>query len=148
MSELRRRGVFTSGCVNVAELMQLCHRSQATDTQSIAYYMAIVGSTLLADKTRTGMRPHAILAVNVDQDEIAWGTVTLAYMYRQLGMASRAGCNTIAGCLTLLQTWIYEYFPAFRPHPRRADVPNKTRAEMWSTPKPSREINSVTIRFK
>ena len=27
MSELRRRGAFTCGCVNVAELMQLCHRS-------------------------------------------------------------------------------------------------------------------------
>ena len=140
MFELRRKGIFTSGCVNVVEVMQLCHRSQAMETQSTAYYMAIVGSTLLADKTRTGMRPHPILAVNVEKDEIAWGAVTLAYMYRQLGMASRAGCKTIAGCLTLLQTWIYEYFPAFRPHPRRADVPNKTRAEMWSTPKPCRDL--------
>ena len=68
--------------------------------------MAIVGSTLLVDKTRTGMRPHPILTVNADQDEIAWGAVTLAYLYRQLGMASRAGCKTIAGCLTLLIfTW-------------------------------------------
>ena len=130
MSELRRKGIFTSGCVNVAEVMQLCHRSQSMDTQSTAYYMVIIGSTLLADKTRTDMRPHLILAMNVDQDEIAWGAVTLAYMYWQLGMASRAGCKTIAGCLTLLQTWIYEYVPAFRPHPRRADVHIKTRAEM------------------
>ena len=113
------------------------------DTQSTAYYMAIVGSTLLADKTRTGMRSHSILSVNVNQDEIVWGAVTLAYMYRQLGMASRAGCKTIAGCLTLLQTWIYEYFSAFRPHPPRADVPNKTRAEMWSTPKPGCEVKSL-----
>ena len=69
--------------------------------------------------------------------------MTLAYMYCQLGMASRAGWKTIAGCLTLLQTWIYEYFPAFHPHPRQADVPNKTRVEMWSTPKPGREINRL-----
>ena len=27
MSKLQRRGVFTSGCVNIAKLMQLCHRS-------------------------------------------------------------------------------------------------------------------------
>ena len=84
MAELRRKGTFKAGCINVAEVMQLCHRSQAMETQSTAYYMAIVGSTLLADKTRTGMRPHPILTVNVDQDEIAWGVVTLAYMYRQL----------------------------------------------------------------
>ncbi|XP_057543246.1 protein MAINTENANCE OF MERISTEMS-like [Amaranthus tricolor] len=143
MSELRRRGTFTSGCVNVAELMQLCHRSQAIDTQSTTYYMAIIGSTLLADKTRTRMRPHTIFAVNADQDEIAWGAVTLAYLYWQLGMASRAGCKTIVGCLTLLQTWIYEYFPAFCPHPCRADEPNKTRTEMWSTKKPCREVDRL-----
>ena len=105
--------------------------------------MAIVGSTLLVDKTRVGMRPHLIPTMNVDQDEITWGAVTLAYLYWQLGMASRAGCKTIAGCLTLLQTWIYEYFPAFHPHPRHADVLNKTRAEMWSTQKPVRELSRL-----
>ncbi|XP_057532983.1 protein MAIN-LIKE 2-like [Amaranthus tricolor] len=89
------------------------------------------------------MRPHPILAVNVNQQKVAWGAVTLACLYRQLGMASRAGCKTIAGCLTLLQTWIYEYFPAFRPHPRREDVPNMTRAEMWSTKKPCREVDRL-----
>ena len=41
------------------------------ETQSTTYYMAIVGSTLLADKTRTDMRPHPILTINVDQDETA-----------------------------------------------------------------------------
>ena len=102
-----------------------------------------MGSTLLVDKPRIGMQPHPIHTVNADQDEIAWGAVTLVYLYRQLGMASRAGCKTIAGCLTLLQTWIYEHFPAFRPHPRQADVPNKTIAEMWSTQKPVRELSRL-----
>ena len=102
MSELRQKGIFIGGGINVAEVMQLCHRSQAMETQSTTYYMAIVGSTLLADKTRTGKRPHPILTINIDHDEIAWGAVTLAYMYRQLGMSSRVGCKTIAGCLTLL----------------------------------------------
>ena len=136
MSKLRRNGYFTSGSINVSEIMHMCHWPQGLETQSTAYYVAIVGSTLLVDKTRTGMRPHSILTVNADQDEIAWGVVTLAYLYRQLDMASRAGCKTIAGCLTLLQTWIYEHFPTFRPHPHQVDVPNKTRAEMWSTQKP------------
>ena len=106
ISELRRKRYFTSGSINVGEVMHMCHRSQAIETQCTTYYMAIVGSTLLVDKNRTGMRPHPILTVNADQDEIAWGAVTLAYLYRQLGMASRAGCKTIAGCLTLLIfTW-------------------------------------------
>jgi hypothetical protein len=143
MSELRRKGLFTSGSINVSEMLELCHRSQSLETQSTAYYMAIVGSTLLVDKTRVGMRPHPILAVSADQDDIAWGAVTLANLYRQLGMASRSGCKTIAGCLTLLQTWIYEYFPSFRPHPRVADMPNKTRAEMWSPQRPTRELSRL-----
>ena len=143
MSELRRKGIFTSGRINVGQVMHLCHRSQAMETQSTAYYMTIVDFTLLEDKTRIGMRPYLILTVNADQDEIAWGAVTLAYLYRQLGMAYRAGCKTITGCLTLLQTWIYEYFSAFLPHPRQADVPNKIRSKMWSTPKPGRELSRL-----
>ena len=132
IAELQRKGSIINGNVNVSELLELCHRSQSLETQSSAYYMAVVGSTLLVDKTRSGMKPHPIIAVTADKGEIAWGAVTLAYLYRQLGTASRAGCRTIAGCLTLLQTWIYEYFPSFRPHPRLADIRNKTRAEMWS----------------
>ena len=143
MYELRRKGYFTSGSINIGEFMQMCHRSQALETQCTAYYMAIIGLTLLVDKTKTRMRPHPVLTVNADQDEIAWGAVTLAYLYRQMGMASRAGSKTIAGCLTLLQTWIYEYFSAFRPHPRRTNVPNKTRAEMWSSQKLVRDLSRL-----
>ena len=132
MSEVRKKRYFTSGSINVGEMLQLCHRSQFLETQTTAYYMAIVGSTLLVDKTRVGMRPHPILVVTADLDEISWGAVTLANIYRQLDMATRVGCKTIAGCLTLLQTWIYEYFPSFCPHPRQDDMPNKTSAEMWS----------------
>ena len=62
LSELRGKGHFTSGSINVGALFQLCHRSQSMETQATAYYMAIVGSTLLVDKTRVGMRPHPVVA--------------------------------------------------------------------------------------
>ena len=71
MSELRRIEIFASGGINVVEVMQLCHQSQAMETRSTAYYMAIIGFTLLADKTRTDIRPHRIVTVNIDQDKIA-----------------------------------------------------------------------------
>ena len=51
--------------------------------------------------------------------------------------------KTITGCLTLLQKRIYEYFSVFRRHPRQVDVPNKTRAKMWSTQKPVRELSRL-----
>ncbi|CAI0446193.1 unnamed protein product [Linum tenue] len=47
--------------------------------------------------------------------EYAWGARALAYLYRQLGIASRAESKGVAGCLTLLQCWIYDHFPTLRP---------------------------------
>ena len=73
MSELRRKGYFTSGSINIGEVMHMCHRSQALETQCTTFYMAIEDSTLIVDKTRTGMRPHPILLMNADKDKIAWG---------------------------------------------------------------------------
>ncbi|CAN0915333.1 hypothetical protein LINGRAHAP2_LOCUS29073 [Linum grandiflorum] len=35
-------------------------------------------------------------------------------MYRELGKASRANSKKFSGCMTLLQSWIYEYFPSLR----------------------------------
>ena len=64
--------------------------------------MAIVGSTLLMDKTRVGMRPHPIVAVTADQDDIAWDALMLAHIYRQLGMATRTGSKVFS--------LVYDYF--------------------------------------
>ncbi|XP_057533799.1 protein MAIN-LIKE 1-like [Amaranthus tricolor] len=77
LSELRAKGHFTSGIINVGALLQLCHRTQSMETQATTYYMAIVGSTLLVDNTRVGMRPHPVVVVTADQDDIAWGALTL-----------------------------------------------------------------------
>ncbi|CAN0925656.1 hypothetical protein LINGRAHAP2_LOCUS34882 [Linum grandiflorum] len=35
-------------------------------------------------------------------------------MYRELGKASRANSKKFSGCMTLLQSWIYEYLPSLR----------------------------------
>ena len=44
----------------------------------------------------------------------AWGAA--AFLYRQLGYASRSGVRQMGGYMTLLEAWIYEHFRAFRPH--------------------------------
>ncbi len=38
--------------------------------------------------------------------------------------------------MTLLQAWIYEYFPMFRPQASvlRIDDPQKARARLWASP--------------
>ena len=60
MSELRRKGYFTNGSINVGEIMHMCHRSQALEIQCTAYYMAIVGSTLIRLKLGWNLTPYLL----------------------------------------------------------------------------------------
>ncbi|CAI0473735.1 unnamed protein product [Linum tenue] len=77
----------------------------------------MLGSTLFLDKSRDRVRPVVKLFLDEleEIDQYSWASGTLAWLYRCLGQASRAGAWGVAGCLTLLQCWIYEYFPGFRP---------------------------------
>ncbi|CAN0912311.1 Protein MAIN-LIKE 2 [Linum grandiflorum] len=96
----------------------------------------ICGTTVLPnpdvgpDKTSDRVRVQLVEFIRVT-DEItkyAWGTATLAWLYRQLGMATRVDIVGRAGCLHFLQSWIHEYFPHTRksvvhPEPRREGEP-------------------------
>ncbi|XP_021742752.1 protein MAIN-LIKE 1-like [Chenopodium quinoa] len=78
----------------------------------------VLGGKLFVDKSGNRTHPsflHELCYMDVPINEYAWGTAALAYLYRQLGTTSRKGADSIAGCLTLLQAWIYEYFLCFRP---------------------------------
>ncbi|CAN0915847.1 Protein MAIN-LIKE 1 [Linum grandiflorum] len=85
------------------------------------YLFCLLGSTLLPDTTGSCAK-IGILESLADVRKIreyAWGAATLAHMYRELGKASRAKSMNFCGCMTLLQSWIYEYFPSLR----RVDSP-------------------------
>lgn len=115
-------GVWEHGGVKIASVLQRCLYPSARrthDAQLSAYVFLLLGCTLFPDKSGGNkLRPRDIVEA-CDPDSVgqfSWGSATLAYLYRQLGFASRADVAGITGCLTLLQTWIYEYFPALRPH--------------------------------
>ena len=85
--------------------------------QSTAFLWLLLGGSLFVDKSGNRTHPAFLHELAVADDEIggySWGSAALAYLYRQLGTASRKDTDSIAGCLTLLQAWIYEYFPCFR----------------------------------
>ena len=63
---------------------------------------------------------------------IAWGTSALAYLYRQLGLASRVGVRQIAGYLTILEAWVYDHFTPFFVSRQAAWDPSRPRAQRWS----------------
>ncbi|CAI0401806.1 unnamed protein product, partial [Linum tenue] len=81
------------------------------------YLLLLLGSTLFVDNSKD--RVSSIINLIVKRAEIlgeyAWGAGALAYLYRQLGSASQAEAKGVAGCLTLLQCWIYDHFPTLRP---------------------------------
>ena len=66
MSELRDTEMFTSRSIDISDLLSLLHKT----VKSTSYNMAIVGSTLLVDKTWNGMTPHPIFPMDEEQDEI------------------------------------------------------------------------------
>ncbi|XP_021731891.1 protein MAIN-LIKE 1-like [Chenopodium quinoa] len=100
-----------------------------------AYLWLVLGGCLFLDKSGNRTHPSFLSELVVDDlpiDEYSWGSAVLAYLYRHLGTASRKDADSIAGCLTLLQAWIYEYFSCFRPQQgtltRELSVP---RASAW-----------------
>ena len=70
-----------------------------------AYLLLLISSTLVVDKTTNRMRPWLIDLVrdHTRTSTYAWGTGTLAYLYRCLGDASRKNVKTMGGCTSLLQ---------------------------------------------
>ncbi|XP_021762182.1 protein MAIN-LIKE 1-like [Chenopodium quinoa] len=80
----------------------------------IAYMWLALGGSLFLDKSGNRTYPsflHKLVVEGLPINEYSWGSATLAYLYQQLGTASRKDADSIAGCLTpLLQAWIYENF--------------------------------------
>ncbi|XP_028065469.1 protein MAIN-LIKE 2-like [Camellia sinensis] len=80
-----------------------------------AYLLFLLGCTLFSNKTCTRV-PIVYLSLLSDLTTIssyAWGAATLAYLYRQMGYASRSDMKQIVGYMTLLDGWIYEHFRGF-----------------------------------
>ncbi|XP_028125315.1 protein MAIN-LIKE 2-like [Camellia sinensis] len=99
-----------------------------------AYLLYLLGCTLFADKS--GIRvPVAYLHMLTNIDAVssyAWGAAALAFLYKQLRLASRAGVKQIVGYLKLLEAWIYEHFRLGRPHPNLSYSDEQPRVCRWS----------------
>ncbi|KAK1259083.1 hypothetical protein QJS04_geneDACA022846 [Acorus gramineus] len=69
------------------------------------FLLFVLGCTLFCDKTGSSVSVSYLKYLG-DMEDIAsvgWGAATLAHLYRQLGIASRAKCRQISGFLTLLE---------------------------------------------
>ncbi|XP_012854536.1 PREDICTED: serine/threonine-protein phosphatase 7 long form homolog [Erythranthe guttata] len=95
----RNKGV---GWVKVRD--QLTLPCATYDKKMKGYLMFLLGSVLFVDKTASNIKPWWIHFTN-DLDNVgkySWASACLANMYRQLGIATRAGMNSLCGCVILL----------------------------------------------
>ena len=63
----------------------------------------------------------------VDLDDVcsyAWVTAALAYLYKQLGLATQHEVKQIASYLTLLEAWVYEHFECLALTPNIHHIPD------------------------
>ncbi|KAL8456215.1 hypothetical protein ACS0TY_034437 [Phlomoides rotata] len=101
-----------------------------------AYVMYIFGCSIFTDKSGARVSTFWLYYLE-DMDrlhEYTWGAATLAYLYRHLGLASKAKVKQMAGYLTLLEAWIYLRFPRFvRPPPNPAYRDNMPISMRWSS---------------
>ncbi|CAI0420235.1 unnamed protein product [Linum tenue] len=112
----RSKPSLKSGGLVCVEAMQQVGRFRERDSEVRMFLTCLLGTTLFVDRSgdRAQVWPLQFLGDTRRVRKYSWGSATLAYLYRQLGMASRADCKGMGGYLTLLQSWIYEYFPCLR----------------------------------
>ncbi|OMO50399.1 hypothetical protein CCACVL1_30465 [Corchorus capsularis] len=94
------------GGVLTESVFSLCGVSRVAETHAIAWIWTMFGTTLFVDKSGNRIRPsplHELITEGVAEvPTYSWGAATLAYLYRQLGVASRGDYQGLSGCMTLL----------------------------------------------
>ncbi|KAL2925664.1 Protein MAIN-LIKE 2, partial [Bienertia sinuspersici] len=132
----------TLGGIKLTKIRELLEKKSNIDDTARGYLVTLLGSTLFIDKTvdRASTLLFSLTTDLVGVKTYSWASATLAHLYRELGKASRAECAQLAGPSTLLEAWIYEHFPMFRPSLNSNFIPDShPRAMRWdihtSTPK-------------
>ncbi|KAL2938731.1 Protein MAINTENANCE OF MERISTEMS [Bienertia sinuspersici] len=111
---------WARGGVSITSIDYFCRRRQPTrcdETQLTGWLFLLLGCILFVDKSGKKIRPRDIVEA-LEPDSIH---------------EFSSGCLGIAGCLTLLQCWNYEYLPCFRPHRERHVIsPGYPRSMLWN----------------
>lgn len=98
------------------------------------YLLYLLGCTIFSDKSGSRVSvTYLNLLIDLEAVHLyAWGAAALAFLYRQLGLASLSCTRQMAGYLTLLKAWIFEHFPnVSRAHPNFDYKQNQPHAKRW-----------------
>ena len=93
------------GSIKFKDLQNIGEELEEPERRATAYLLYLICSTIFLDKT-VDRAHHKYFPLLRDVSRIsnyAWGAGALAYLYRRLGEATRAGCKQFCGSATLLQ---------------------------------------------
>ncbi|XP_057757085.1 protein MAIN-LIKE 1-like [Arachis stenosperma] len=82
------------------------------------YMLYLLGAVLLPDKANNTVHVR-YLPLLADFDAIctySWGSAILCWLYRAMCLATEYSVEGMAGCHTLLMSWIYYRLPFFAPN--------------------------------
>ncbi|KAF6152990.1 hypothetical protein GIB67_021595 [Kingdonia uniflora] len=98
-----------------------------------AYMLYVIGSFLFP--TNKGTDASARYLYLFAKDKVAkkwsWGSIVLAYMYYNLGAASRDDGRKFACCTTLFESWIVTHFPKLVGIPKEIDSDVYEHCTCW-----------------
>ncbi|KAI3920719.1 hypothetical protein MKW98_005545 [Papaver atlanticum] len=83
-----------------------------------AYLLYVIGSIVCGDKSGSRVNAYFLQCLeNLEEvNSYSWATACLAWIYHHLGQGSRTEVYSMAGCMTILQVWIYDHFPVLERH--------------------------------
>ncbi|XP_065848471.1 protein MAIN-LIKE 2-like [Euphorbia lathyris] len=87
---------WKGGGVVCNSIVSMCSVGQMSNFEAIGWMFLLLGSTLFIDKSGDRIRPICLLEVQDGVEGVggySWGSAILAYLYRQLGIASRGDCS-------------------------------------------------------
>ncbi|KAJ0978892.1 hypothetical protein J5N97_014366 [Dioscorea zingiberensis] len=106
-----------SGKVKLESLREICEHAEDNECCARSFILYTIGSRLFPDSTGNKVSLRWLtLCADLDRcGHFAWGAAVLSYLYGQLSKATSPSREQCAGFFTLLQIWIWEYFPALAP---------------------------------
>lgn len=111
-----------------------------------AFLLHLVGCTIFANKSQS-LIDIKFLEMFRDLSNCgnwSWGASALAVLYENLNDASMHQTKQIGGYMTLIQAWIYEYFPTIcEPIERQGYKEHKCRALRWKSVKGDGKVKPV-----
>ncbi|KAF6170357.1 hypothetical protein GIB67_043047, partial [Kingdonia uniflora] len=120
--------VLSDGAVATAKKKGLIARPVAR-----AYMLYILGSFLFPTKKGTDVSVRYLYLFAKDKVAKKWslGSTVLAYIYYNLGTSSRDDGRQFTCCTTLLELWIFAYFPKLVGIPKKMDSDAYEHCTYW-----------------